>query len=77
MSNITRLGVDRSWLEEALASGRARAALERQAADATARGVRGTPTFIINGKRLDGLVSIDAMKSAIAEQLLSAGKPGQ
>jgi protein-disulfide isomerase len=73
LSNLTRLGIDRAWLEEALSSGRARTALERQAADATVRGIRGTPTFIINGQRMDGLVSFDAMKSVIAAQL-AAGK---
>jgi protein-disulfide isomerase len=77
LSNLARLGVDRSWLEEALSSGRARAALERQAADATARGVRGTPTFIVNGKRIDGLVNADALERAIAEQRLPAAKVAQ
>lgn len=73
-NNVARLGLDRQWFEEGLATGRARAALERHFAEARDHDVRGTPTFFVNDRRVDGIVTVDVLESVIAGEL-SARSP--
>jgi protein-disulfide isomerase len=68
-SYVARLGLDRSWFEESLSSGRARAAVERHLANARKLDVRGTPTFLINDVRIDGIVSASEIERVITTQL--------
>jgi protein-disulfide isomerase len=67
--SVARLGLDRTWFEESMTTGRARAAVERQLAAAKALDVRGTPTFLINDTRIDGVISSDEIEAAIASAL--------
>jgi protein-disulfide isomerase len=64
-----RLGLDPGWFEDTLNSGRSRATLERHLADAKALNVRGTPTFLINKTRIDGIVTLGEFERAIAMEL--------
>ena len=66
---VARLGLDKSWFEESLATGRARAAVERHLADAKKLDVRGTPTFLVNDVRIDGIVSAAEIEQAITKEL--------
>lgn len=75
-ASVARLGLDRSWFEESLTTGRARAAVERQLAVAKALDVRGTPTFLINDTRIDGIISSDQIEAAIVAAL-SKKRPQQ
>lgn len=68
-ASVARLGLDRSWFEESLSTGRARASVERQLAAAKALDVRGTPTFLINDTRIDGVVGSDEIEAAIVTAL--------
>jgi protein-disulfide isomerase len=68
-SAARRLGLDGEWFEEGLATGRARAVVERQLAEARQRDVRGAPTFFINGARLDGVVTWTQIEAAITQAL--------
>ena len=68
-ASVARLGLDRSWFEESLSTGRARASVERQLAAAKALDVRGTPTFLINDIRIDGVVGSDELEAAIVMAL--------
>jgi len=68
-ANAVRLGVDRAWFEESLATGRAKNALLRQVAAAKQDQVLGTPTFVVNGRRIDGLISDSELESIVASAL--------
>ncbi len=55
-----------------LDSGRYKEAVERDIEEGNTLGVRGSPTFIINGKKFEGLRSFVAFKSAIDKALVIA-----
>jgi protein-disulfide isomerase len=74
-TGIARLGLDRAWFEDALDSGRARAALERHIGAARAENVRGTPTFFVNGTRVDGVTDPAAIDMVIAKELKAVKAP--
>ena len=74
-ANVARLGLDREWFEEGLDSGRARRALEDQLSEARDLQVRGTPTFFVNSKRVDGVITVDAIEALIADELKAARPP--
>ena len=69
-----RLGLDRTAFASCLDSGRFRDAVEADLNEGRARGVRGTPTFFINGRRLVGAQPIDAFREAIRDALEEARK---
>jgi protein-disulfide isomerase len=69
-----RLGLDRSAFASCLDSGRFRAAVEADFAEGRARGVRGTPTFFVNGRRLVGAQPIEAFREAIRDALADAAR---
>jgi protein-disulfide isomerase len=64
-----RVGLDPVQFTSSLASGRFRSAIQSDIDEAKARDVRGTPVFFVNGKRLDGVVSLDEFRRAIEEVL--------
>jgi protein-disulfide isomerase len=74
-NNVTRLGLVRDWFEEAISTGRARAALVRHLAEAKELDVRGTPTFLVNGTRIDGIVSLDVMEGEIGKARSAVKNP--
>ena len=71
-SAADRLGLDRAWFDDALATGRARAAIERDLKEAASHDVRGAPTFLVNGKRIDGVPTTEQLEAAVTEALGTA-----
>lgn len=65
----TDLGLDLRKFRIALDSGKFKAQVQKDAAQAASAGATGTPTFFINGQRLVGAQPIDAFKRLIDEQL--------
>ena len=64
-----RLGLDRARFVSTLAAPSVKDALERHAAEARRLDVRGTPTFFVNDRRVDGVVPIEEMTKIVDEQL--------
>jgi protein-disulfide isomerase len=69
-----RLGLDRTAFASCLDSGRSRAAVDADISEGRARGVRGTPTFFVNGRRLVGAQPVEAFRDAIRDALEDARK---
>ena len=63
------LGADRTAFTRCLDERRFKAAVEADVAQARALGITGTPTFLINGRRLVGAQPIEAFRHAIDEAL--------
>lgn len=63
------VGLDRRRFEQCLASRRFAAAVEADVSQGRALGVRGTPTFVINGQLLVGAQSVEALRRAVDEAL--------
>jgi len=63
------LGLDREPFERCVDDRRHRAAVEADFNEGRELGVRGTPTFLINGKPLVGAHPIDAFRDAIDDAL--------
>lgn len=62
-------GLDMGKLDECLASGRARQQVDADLAKGQEVGVRGTPSFYIDGHSYDGGISPDQLVSAVREAL--------
>jgi protein-disulfide isomerase len=69
-----RLGLDRTAFAACLDGRRFTAAIDADVAEGRARGVRGTPTFFVNGRRLVGAQPIAAFREVIREALDEARK---
>jgi protein-disulfide isomerase len=69
-----RLGLDRAAFAACLDARRFGAAIDADVAEGRARGVRGTPTFFVNGRRLVGAQPIEAFREVIREALDEARK---
>mgnify|MGYP003445070058 CR=1 FL=1 len=67
-----KLGLDRARFLDAIQSGRAAAAVDRDITDGRALDVRGTPTFFVNDARIDGVVTRDVLDQAITTALAQA-----
>jgi protein-disulfide isomerase len=67
-----RLSLNINQFISSLDSGRYKAMIENDIEEGNTLGVRGAPTFIINGKKFEGLRSFVAFKSAIDKALLIA-----
>jgi protein-disulfide isomerase/uncharacterized membrane protein/rhodanese-related sulfurtransferase len=67
----SELGLNMAAFNQCLASGAMVERVERDKADGEALGVRGTPTFFVNGKRIEGLLSFQQVA-----QLVGAEKAG-
>jgi protein-disulfide isomerase len=61
----TEIGLDSRAFDDALTSGRHANTVKQQTTEGRAVGVKATPTFIINGARLEGLASFDTYKRMI------------
>ncbi|MCR4405016.1 MAG: DsbA family protein [Candidatus Acetothermia bacterium] len=68
------LGLDRAAFRECLSSGRYRANLEEDIAEGKRLGVRGTPTFFINGQMVVGAQPFEKFKQVIEEELKRSGR---
>jgi protein-disulfide isomerase len=64
------VGLDAARFDACLASGKFARAVAGDAADGRALGVRGTPTWFINGRKVEGVIPRDALVRVI-EQLLA------
>jgi len=67
-----RLGLDRASFTECLDSRRFRRAVEADVAEGKSAGVRGTPTFFVNGRRLVGAQPLEAFRDAVRGALEEA-----
>jgi protein-disulfide isomerase len=68
-----RLDLDVPRFAACLDSGRFRAAVDRDLEEGLGLGVRGTPTFFINGQRLVGAQPIESFRQAVDRALREAG----
>jgi len=68
-----RLSLDRAAFTTCIDTSRLRKDVEADVAEGRAIGVRGTPTFVINGTLLVGAQPIEAFREAIREALKEAG----
>jgi predicted DsbA family dithiol-disulfide isomerase len=77
LSDVAReLGLDAEELETALIDGRHLLAVDADQAEGQALGVRGTPTYVIGGRLLDGSKSQEGLRERIeevADRLLGRG----
>ena len=69
------LGLDRAAFAACLDGDEARRRVEADLADGRAMGVRGTPTFVINGAKVVGAVPIEDFRAAIDEALRRGRAP--
>ena len=65
----TELGLDAGEVESALFDGRHLLAVDADQAEAKALGVSGTPTYVIDGQRLDGGQSQEGLRERIEESV--------
>ncbi len=63
------VGLDDRAFEQCLASGKHRAAVQRDVEEGQRLGVTGTPTFFINGRRLTGAQPLETFAQAIDENV--------
>jgi protein-disulfide isomerase len=68
-----RLNLDRAAFTTCIDTGRLRKEVEADVAEGRAIGLRGTPTFLVNGTLLVGAQPIEAFREAIREALKDAG----
>ena len=73
ISYAGRLNLDRNAFTTCIDAGRFRKQVEADVAEGRAIGVRGTPTFVVNGTPLVGAQPIEAFREAIREALRQAG----
>ncbi len=59
------IGLDGARLKECLESGRYSAVVERLRADAEAAGVRATPTFVVDGEKIEGYLSAEEFRAKV------------
>jgi len=69
----SRLSLDRGAFTTCIDTRRFRKNVEADVAEARAMGLRGTPTFLVNGTLLVGAQPIEAFREAIREALKQAG----
>jgi len=68
-----RLGLPREAFVACLDGARYRAAVQADVREGRAAGVTGTPTFFVNGQRLEGLQPLSAFREAVQHALDAAG----
>jgi protein-disulfide isomerase len=66
-SYAARLSLDVAEFDNCLASGKHAEAVRKDAADASAYGITGTPGFVINGERVTGAQPFDAFERIICQ----------
>lgn len=70
-----KLGMDRAWLDECARSADTAVAIEKDIREANLLGVKSTPTFFINGHKMEGAYPAQSW-NYIIEHLLSGDKTG-
>lgn len=65
------VGLDETAFNDCLSSGKYAARLQQDVQDAKAAGVKATPSLVVNGKLIEGLLSFDAYQKAIDAALQS------
>ena len=73
ISYAGRLNLDRNAFTTCIDAGQFRKQVEADVAEGRAIGVRGTPTFVVNGTPLVGAQPIEAFREAVREALNEAG----
>lgn len=73
-TTVVAVGVDKTKLDECLASGRVKKMVDDDMAAGGDVGVSGTPAFFINGRMLSGAQPADRFKAVIDEELKKSGK---
>ncbi|HSL48388.1 MAG TPA: thioredoxin domain-containing protein [Candidatus Deferrimicrobiaceae bacterium] len=69
-----RLGLDVGPFTECLDGGRFRDAVLADQREGSAAGVRATPTFFINQRKIEGALPLDEFRAAIEQALRDAGR---
>lgn len=69
LSYAAALGIDRDTFAQCLAGGIARPAIDADRQAGIAAGVDGTPAIFVNGRRVTGPRTVDALRRLIAEEL--------
>jgi protein-disulfide isomerase len=69
-----RLGLDTPAFTECLDSSRFRDAVLADQREGREAGVRATPTFFINQRKIEGALSLDAFRAAVRQALRDAGR---
>jgi protein-disulfide isomerase len=69
-----RLGLDASAFTECLDSGRFRDAVLAEQREGREAGVRATPTFFINQRKIEGALPLEEFRDAIKQALRDAGR---
>jgi protein-disulfide isomerase len=64
-----RLGVPREPFAACLDGGAHRGAIRADVVEGRAAGVKGTPTFFVNGRRLVGVQSVETFREAVEDAL--------
>lgn len=72
-----RLGLDAAPFTDCLDSARFQEAVLADQREGRDAGVRATPTFFINGRKIEGALPIEAFREAIQRALREAGAPGR
>ncbi len=68
-----KLGLDAAGFDKCLDSGEKADAVKAQLTEASDLGVQGTPSFMINGRFMSGVVDYATLSSAIDQELATAG----
>lgn len=68
---VTEVGLDEAAFDACLRSGKAATEVEQDMQDATGIGVNGTPTFYVNGRKVDS-PTVEALEAAIKAELAGA-----
>jgi protein-disulfide isomerase len=63
------LGLKQDSFDKCLATGKYKAAIQKDMNEAASLGLTGTPTFFINGRELSGAQSVEAISQIIDEEL--------
>jgi protein-disulfide isomerase len=71
----TELGLDLAKFEDAIKSGRHKAAIQADIAEAAQLGSSGTPAFFVNGRFLSGARPFEAFAAVINEELRKKNLP--
>ena len=66
-------GLDMSAFDAALAKGTYRPLIVADLKEAESKGIRGVPTFFINGKKVDGVPSVEKLGELIDQETGGAG----
>jgi protein-disulfide isomerase len=69
LTYATELGLNREAFARCLDERRFAAAVERDVAEAQALGITGTPSFLINGRRVVGALAVDEFRAVVEDAL--------